>query len=124
MLARVLVLAFASTSTLALAIPTPALSPIDGGSPAFSDTIYATCPDAPPVIVLDGGVAGEAFAGWRLMHPDRAARVACLMQTCEVDRKLREVREDAAPPPWWWVGSVSVALGLAVAAFFLGRSIP
>lgn len=114
MLAHVLVLAFAVT---------PA-DPADGGVPAFTSTLYATCPDAPPVIVLDGGVAGAGFAGWRLMHPDRAARIACLMQTCEVDRKLRELREDAAPPPGWWIGVVSGALALAALAFWAGRALP
>lgn len=89
----------------------------------FASTIYSTCPEAPPVIVLDGGISG-AYAGWRLMSPERAARVACLMQTCEVDRKLREVRENAAPPPWWWVGSASVAIALAALAFWIGRTLP
>lgn len=88
----------------------------DGGvvqdAPApFSSTLYATCPEAPPVIMLDGGFV--------LLPPARAARNACLLATCESDRLAKEKTLEA--PPAWWVVASSTATALAGGAFLLGR---
>lgn len=74
--------------------------------------IYDTCPAAPPTVALDGG--------WKLLPPERAARLACIMETCEVDRKLARAELKAAAPPLWWLAVV----GAAVSAFLLGWFLP
>ena len=59
MLARVLVLAFGVA-------PLAPADRSDAGVPAFSASIYATCPDAPPIITLDGGVGSDEEVGQHL----------------------------------------------------------
>ncbi len=82
----------------------------------FADPIYGTCPDAPPVQVLDGG--------WHLLPPQRSARIACIMATCEGDRLLRKEKLQTSPPPWWWTTASGVAVTLAGAAFAAGKLWP
>lgn len=82
-----------------------------GGS--YSAPLYETCPAAPPSLVLDGG--------FLLFPPERAARIACLMETCESDRMRREkaMRDAPAEVPVWWqllgVGAVSMLTGFTLA---------
>lgn len=88
---------------------------IDGGAsvPApFSDALYVTCPAAEPVVALDGG--------WVLMPPDRAARTACLLATCEAARK--QTQEPLTPPSWLWWGVGLVVAGTA--GYFVGQALP
>lgn len=89
----------------------------DGGlPPTFSDTIYSSCPEAPPTVKLDGG--------WQLVPPERDQRIACLMDTCDTDRMLRKERAkaEANVPPWWWaigVGGLAVGATLGVVVTLL-----
>jgi hypothetical protein len=85
---------------------TVVLAGTDGG------VIYDACPEAPPTVSLDGG--------WKLMSPERASRLACIIETCEVDRKLARERAVGLQPTWWWL----LASGLAVAAFLAGWLVP
>jgi hypothetical protein len=88
---------------------------LDGGqASSFSASLYATCPDAPPTEKLDGG--------WVLMPPERAARVACLMETCEAHRRRLETHVEEAASPWWWVAAVAATVAAGAAGFVLGRA--
>lgn len=80
------------------------LGAADGGLEApFADPLYSTCPEAPPVVELDGGAV--------LLPAMRAARVACLMETCDDAR--RRGKTVAETPPWWWVfASGALVVGL------------
>lgn len=91
---------------LALALVAGADGGIDAGID-FDVSLYAACPEAPPSVPLDGGLV--------LLPEPRARRVACLMATCETDRRLCRDEVNAAPPPWWWV-AVTGALVLGVVA--------
>lgn len=74
--------------------------------PTYSEALYASCPEAEPSIPVDGG--------WRLLPPSRVARVACLMETCDVDRQLKEEQlAGQAPPWWWWAAGVAFVAGIA-----------
>lgn len=85
----------------------------------WSAPLYGSCPDAPPpepvevrgsfyepVDELDGGQS------W-LMPPARAARVACLMQTCETNRAALEAGPDPTPLGLLIAVSVGMAIGFA-----------
>lgn len=98
---------------LALALSQAPDAGVDGGIRVFEDPIYASCPDAPPVIPLDGG--------WTLTPPERNARLACGLVTCETDRRLKGEQLKAAPPPGWLIGSSVAVVVVAAAAFFVGR---
>lgn len=87
---------------------------VDAGIQLFADPLYATCPDAPPTIPLDGG--------WTLTPPERNARLACFMVTCETDRRQKKSDLDGAPPPQWWVVASAAVVTVAAAAFALGRA--
>lgn len=91
-----------------------ALLAIDGGTPrGFDGPLYRACPEAPPMQRLDGGVV--------LMPPERAARVACLMETCEAHRViLEEYRKDEPPPPLLMAFLAGLVLA-GVAGFTVGR---
>jgi len=86
---------------------TPAIAP-------FASSLYSTCPDAPLAMTLDGG--------WVLMPPERSARVACLMMTCETDRLQKEDAAKLAPPPMWWVVGISAVVTAGAVAFGVGRA--
>jgi len=60
---------------------------VDGGSSLFAAPLYEQCPRAEPSIELDGG--------WRLLSPQRTARLDCLMVTAAE----RVVQLERAPPP-------------------------
>jgi hypothetical protein len=92
--------------------------------------LYDRCPDAPPptpvevrgsfyepVEVVDGGQS------W-LLPPDRAARAACLMETC----RARNVQLEAGPPvePLGYViaAAVGMAAGLFAGAYLVWRLKP
>lgn len=81
----------------------------------FDASLYATCPEAPPVVALDGG--------WALLPPARAERLACLMATCEADRRMKQEALEASPPPGWWLGASAVVVVVAAAAFAVGWSV-
>lgn len=87
---------------------------LDAGIQLFADPLYATCPDAPPMVQLDGG--------WTLVPPERNARNACFMVTCETDRRQKKSDLDGAPPPQWWVVATAAVVTVAAAAFALGRA--
>lgn len=87
-----------------------------GAAQTFTDTIYSTCPVAPPVQVLDGG--------WVLSPPERAARVACLMEICDVDRTRRAKEQETAPAPNSWLVTAGAAVSAAIAAYSLARNLP
>lgn len=80
-----------------------------GAAVTFTDTIYGTCPVAPPVQVLDGG--------WKLLSPERAARTACLMEICDTDRMRRAKEQAAEPAPWWWVSLVGSVVSTAILTY-------
>lgn len=93
------------------------LAQADGGTPlpvndaggSYSAPLYETCPAAPPSLVLDGGFV--------LLPPERSARLACLMETCDADRARREKEMKAAPaqaPAWW------ALLGASVSSVIIG----
>lgn len=93
----------------------------DGGSHMpFTDALYATCPQTDELAVeVDGGWVTPS-SGW-FLPPARAARVACLMATCERDE--REDEKLLQQPPNWWVAQVAsivtaigVGFGAGVAA--------
>lgn len=91
----------------------------DGGTSAdagvrFDAPLYAMCPEAPPLVELDGG--------WKLLPPSRAERLACLLATCEADRRAKQDALEDSPPPWWWLGASAVVVTVAAAAFALGRA--
>ncbi len=89
---------------------------LDGGEPLSSyvpdrhETLYSTCPDAPPTIDLDGG--------WKLMPPERSARLRCLLVTCETSRKLAE-NDQRSAPPWWWAVTIGAVAAAATLAWWL-----
>jgi len=72
-----------------------ALAAADGGASdaglGWNDPLYAQCPQAPPPVPLEDG-------SWKL-PPARAARNACLAETCEARRRTLEPIA-AAPPPF------------------------
>lgn len=103
-----------SALVLALVLASDAGVPVDGGIRVFEDPIYSVCPEAPPVIPLDGG--------WTLTPPERNARLACGLVTCETDRRLKGEQLQAAPPPGWLVGSSVVVVLVATVTFFVGRA--
>lgn len=96
-----------------VAAPDAGTSPGSGESSALAP-LYATCPNAPPVEVLDGG--------WVLMPPERASRVACLMATCEERRKQQEA-DAAGAPPNWFLQAAAVVVVVGTAAFAVGWSL-
>jgi len=88
---------------------------VDAGQISPLDTLYATCPAAPPVEVLDGG--------WVLMAPTRAGRVACLFETCDAKRKADRDTIAAAPPPALWIVWGASIVMIAVAAYGVGHAV-
>jgi hypothetical protein len=86
----------------------------DVGIRVFERPLYASCPDAPPAIQLDGG--------WVLLPPERAARLACGLVACETDRRAKEEQLKAAPPPYWWLIASSAVVVVGAAMFFVGRT--
>lgn len=96
---------------------TPGVAP-DGGT-LFSDALYAQCP------VATGPQARPTPDGWFLPH-ERAARVGCIMATCEVARREAKALNEEAPN-WWLVtvGAVAVAvLGGISIGLVIGSSRP
>lgn len=61
-----------------------------GTAPRFSDPLYSECPPA-----STAGAAAQREDGSWVLPPARAARNACLMETCDARRQQLEV----APPP-------------------------
>jgi len=86
----------------------------DAGINVFERSLYASCPDAPPAVQLDGG--------WMLLPPERAARLACGLVACETDRRVKEEQLKAASPPYWWLIASGAAVVVGVAMFFVGRA--
>lgn len=82
----------------------------DGGL----DSIYSTCPAAPPLQAIDGG--------WVMLFP-RAARNACLFETCEADRSRRAAEKAESPPPTQWVVWATGIVMAASAGFSLGKAL-
>lgn len=98
---------------MTLALVLAALLGADGGEPETPnghETLYSSCPEAPPTIDLDGG--------WKLMPPERSARLRCLLVTCETSRKLAQLDQQRAPA-WWWVLTVGAVAGAAALAWWL-----
>lgn len=94
---------------------------VDAGVHAdFKAPIYASCPDAPPFEVSDGGLT-LTLPGDIIGRKERGERLACLMTTCDVDRQQKAARLDEQPAPWWWVTATGAAVLLAAGAFALGR---
>lgn len=94
----------------------------DGG--VWDSPLYDQCPDAPPpeavevrgsffepVAVPDGGTS------W-LLPPERAARVACLMKTCETRRTQLE-EGDTAPMVLVMTLAIGMGVGLATGALLV-----
>lgn len=86
----------------------------------FTDPIYKSCSDAPPVIEVsnpdggsdqmpDGGVAAK----WLLLPPERAARHACILASCETNR-AQEANANYALISV--VGAAGVLIGAAIGA--------
>lgn len=90
--------------TLALAI---VLAQLDAGS-RWERPLYERCPSAEPSVALDGG--------WRLVSPQRDARLACLMTTADE----RVMQLEAAPPPLGWVSLAFSGIALALGLFLGG----
>lgn len=88
-----------------LSLVLPLLLAADGGT-LFSDSLYSTCREAPPVVQLDGG--------WVLLPPERAERNACLMATCETDRQTRQ--NQSQPAQWVQVTTAIASAVIAVAS--------
>ena len=105
---------------------------LDAGSPApyvsFSDSLYLSCPAAPPVMVVGesnrAGIASEILHGsfdrYVLSSEPRQKRIACLMATCDEDRHRRAEEMNIAPP-WWWIALTSAVVVSAAAGFTIGH---
>lgn len=79
----------------------------------YTAQVYSTCPGAPPVQVLDGG--------WKLLPPERAERIACLMAVCESERDRRAKEMAATPPQPSWLVYVGTAASSFAAGFTLAK---
>lgn len=81
-----------------------------GFPPPFAAPIYGKCP-------VTEEKAIEVDGGW-LLPTARAERAACLLASCEEDRKNgRSGAVATAPPAWvWWVTS-AIQLTTAAATF-------
>jgi hypothetical protein len=99
---------------LCLAVGSAHASSPDAGVRLFDDPLYATCPDAPPMVVLDGG--------WTLVPPERNARNACFMATCEADRRQKKAELDNASTLQGWTVATVAVVTVAIVAFALGRA--
>jgi len=80
----------------------------DGGAPdagRYGDALYAQCPANDPT----QPATQDADGSWRL-PPQRAARQACLLVTCDERRKQLEV----APPPLGTTSLLFSAIALVV----------
>jgi hypothetical protein len=94
---------------------------VDGGQDAGSSPdagpsrfvhVYE-CPDAPPSMELDGG--------WRLLPPERAARLSCIIGTCEKRVEQAQAKDRDLPPPLWFVGWAASLVLVAALAWLLPR---
>ena len=88
---------------------------VDAPARPFSDALYAECPAAPPSVRGDGGV-------W--LPDPRAARITCLMTTCDVSRRQTKAELDGkGPPPGWvtWVGGLATA---TIIGYSVGKLLP
>jgi hypothetical protein len=106
-----------------LASPTSSSALADAGvlAPTFSEPLYATCPEAPPAEKVTNDTWLRPPAGSYILSPKRAARNACLMETCDVDRQKKEQLLDGSSAPNWAVQfGIGVATGIA-AGFTIGR---
>lgn len=84
----------------------------DGGIGGLDpkDPIYASCPDAPPTEVVSKAnverllaeLTSGALEGYRVMAPQRSARLACFLEACDADRRLKAKLLDAPNGPVWW----------------------
>lgn len=77
----------------------------------FQDELYATCPTSSELPQLTDG-------GW-LLSPSRAARAACLLQTCD-ERRL-ELEEKPVLATWsrWslYIAGVAAVLGVLLGGY-------
>lgn len=88
----------------------------------FSDPLYATCPEAPPTekVVEAGKAPRPLVVGDVLASAARSARIACLMDTCDVDRMSKAKLLDGPQGPKWWLSLGSAfSFGLTVGAALL-----
>lgn len=100
----------------------------DGGIGGLDpkDPIYASCPDAPPTEVvapssvdrLVESLKSGTLEGYRLMTPTRSARLACFIEACDTDRKLKaKLLEAPNGPAWWSLIAGSFAAGILFGGF-------
>ena len=99
---------------------------------SFDESLYATCPAAPPSVPVVWTNAGgkdvlttvpavdAGFTGWLALPPMRSERLACLMETCESDRKARATAMNQTMPATWWQVGLTVLTTSGV-AYSLGR---
>lgn len=73
--------------------------------------LYALCPPAPPSVQLDGG--------YRLLTPERVARLDCLMVTADE----RALQLEQAPPPLSATSLLFAGLALGLGLFLGGYSV-
>lgn len=106
-----------------LVSPTSSSALADAGvlAPTFSEPLYATCPDAPPAEKVTNDTWLRPPVGSYILSPKRAARNACLMETCDVDRQKKEQLLTGSTAPNWAIQfGVGVATGIA-AGYTIGR---
>jgi len=86
--------------------------------PTFSEPLYASCPEAPPseTVTKDQPVR-VLVPGDVILSAARASRVACLMETCDLDRQSKAKLLDGPQGPKWWLTLASAfSFGLTVGA--------
>ena len=96
-----------------------------------NDALYASCPVGPPTVEVDEAKVQELpvlapYLGWLLLHPERASRVACLLETCDDARRSGVKLLEGPKGPMWWgllVGAVTlgVTVGIGVGWFLPHR---
>jgi len=88
------------------------------------EPLYSSCPDALPTEVItpvNAPLLGQmlldgALNGHRLSTPERAARLACFIESCDADRKSKAKLLEAPTGPGWW----SLIAGTFAAGLLLG----
>lgn len=90
---------------------------LDAGAPPFSAAIYAGCP-------VTGEKAESRDGGW-FLPTARAERTACLLASCEEDRKTRGAGVSTSTPAWVWpvtvIADVLIKGGIAVVTWAATR---